>query len=58
MASLYAVAYNGTGPTGGDSLTTNLNVYYEVSHEIAPENQFNPIDVANNYSYRAEIWHG
>ena len=38
MASLYAVAYNGTEPTGGDSLTSNLNEYYEVSHEIASEN--------------------
>jgi len=38
MASLYAVAYNGTGPTGGDSLTSNLNEYYEVSHQTAPEN--------------------
>ena len=24
--------YNGTVPTGGDSLTQNLNVYYEVCH--------------------------
>lgn len=22
--------YNGTGPTGGDSLTENLNIWYEV----------------------------
>jgi ammonium transporter, Amt family len=26
------VPYNGTGPTGGDSLTENLNIWYEVSH--------------------------
>lgn len=38
MASLYAVAYNGTEPTGGDSLTSNLNKYYEVSHQTAPRN--------------------
>jgi len=25
------VAYNGTIPTGGDSLTENLNIWYEVS---------------------------
>lgn len=30
-SSLYAVEYDGTEPTGGDSLTTNLNQYYEVS---------------------------
>jgi hypothetical protein len=30
MASLYAIPYNGTEPTGGDSLTENLNQYYEV----------------------------
>jgi hypothetical protein len=24
------VAYNGTIPTGGDSLTENLNIYYKV----------------------------
>lgn len=23
--------YNGTGPTGGDSLTQDLNIWYEVS---------------------------
>lgn len=23
--------YNGTGPTGGDSLTEDLNIWYEVS---------------------------
>jgi Amt family ammonium transporter len=31
MSSLYAVPYNGTGATGGDSLTENLNIYYEVT---------------------------
>lgn len=29
MASLYAAPYNGTEPTGGDSLG-NLNIFYEV----------------------------
>lgn len=23
------IAYNGSGPTGGDSLTENLNIWYE-----------------------------
>jgi hypothetical protein len=26
-----AIPYNGTGMTGGDSLTEDLNVYYDVS---------------------------
>lgn len=26
----YGVAYNGTGATGGDSLTSDLNIYYNV----------------------------
>lgn len=26
------VPYNESSPTGGDSLTQNLNVHYEVSH--------------------------
>lgn len=26
------IPYNESSPTGGDSLTHNLNVYYEVSH--------------------------
>jgi hypothetical protein len=26
----YGVAYNGTGATGGDSLTEDLNIYYNV----------------------------
>jgi hypothetical protein len=30
-ASLYAVEYNGTEATGGNSLEVNLNQYYEVS---------------------------
>lgn len=30
-------AYNGSGPTGGDSLTEDLNIWYEVSHFIAAE---------------------
>jgi hypothetical protein len=30
-ASLYAVEYNGTEATGGNSLEINLNQYYEVS---------------------------
>ncbi len=25
------VPYNGTGPTGGNSLTDNLNIWYQVS---------------------------
>lgn len=25
------VPYNGSGPTGGDSLTEDLNIWYEVS---------------------------
>lgn len=36
MASLYAIPYNGTEPTGGDSLTTNLNEFYEVGHKPCP----------------------
>jgi hypothetical protein len=55
MTSLYAVAYNSTEPTGGDSLTSNLNQYYEVSHHSAPKNHSNPADVANRRYYRAEI---
>lgn len=27
-------SYNGSGPTGGDSLTEDLNIWYEVSHSI------------------------
>ncbi len=34
MTSLYAIPYNSTEPTGGDSLTENLNQYYE-SGDIA-----------------------
>jgi len=30
-----AAAYNGTGMTGGDSLTEDLNIYYDVSHVLA-----------------------
>ncbi len=26
------VPYNGTGPSGGDSLTENLNIWYEVGY--------------------------
>ena len=26
------VPYNGTGPSGGDSLTQNLNIWYEVGY--------------------------
>lgn len=26
--------YNGTGPTGGDSLTQNLNIWYEVRYFV------------------------
>lgn len=29
-SSLYAVPYDGTAADGGDSLTVNLNQYYEV----------------------------
>lgn len=31
MADIHALPYNGTTPTGGDSLIQDLNVYYEVS---------------------------
>ena len=34
--SLYAVPYDGTAPDGGDSLTVNLNQYYEVCAPPAP----------------------
>lgn len=27
------VPYNGSGPTGGNSLNDNLNIYYEVTKE-------------------------
>lgn len=27
-------SYNGSGPTGGDSLTEDLNIWYEVSHFV------------------------
>ena len=30
------VAYNGTTPTGGDSLKDNLNIYYEVRNQSKP----------------------
>ena len=30
------VAYNGTSPTGGDSLKNNLNIYYEVRNDSKP----------------------
>ena len=29
--ALTLIPYNGTGPNGGNSLTTDLNVYYKVS---------------------------
>lgn len=29
--------YNGTGPTGGDSLTQDLNIWYEVSCHTEPK---------------------
>lgn len=35
-SSLYAVPYNGTGADGGDSLTVNLNMYYEVCEHPIP----------------------
>jgi hypothetical protein len=28
------VPYNGTGPTGGNSLTENLNIWYEVCYRL------------------------
>jgi hypothetical protein len=34
-ASLYVEPYNGTIATGGDSLTEDLNVYYEVSRDYS-----------------------
>jgi hypothetical protein len=58
MASLYAMAYNGTEPTGGNSLTINLNQYYEASYHIALENYSNPMNATNSRHYRAEIWYG
>jgi hypothetical protein len=30
------VAYNGTTPTGGDSLKDNLNIFYEVRSHSRP----------------------
>jgi hypothetical protein len=30
------VPYNGTGPTGGDSLTQDLNIWYEVRSQNLP----------------------
>lgn len=35
-AYVVKVTYNGTGMDGGDSLTENLNIWYEVSC-LAPE---------------------
>jgi hypothetical protein len=58
MASLYAMAYNGTEPTGGNSLTSNLNQYYEVGYYIALENYLNSMGATNSRHYRVEIWHG
>jgi Amt family ammonium transporter len=40
------VPYNGTIPTGGDSLTDNLNIWYEVSQPTildSPRCMFHPI---------------
>lgn len=34
------VPYNGTGATGGDSLTENLNIWYEVSWPPVSEHQY------------------
>lgn len=33
---LYTTPYNGTSPTGGDSLTENLNIHYEVRNHSDP----------------------
>lgn len=41
--------YNGTGPTGGDSLTQDLNIWYEVSCLI-PSTSPHPRDSEH------EIW--
>lgn len=38
-AGLYVVEYNGTIDTGGDSLTEDLNIFYEVSNTT---NQLHP----------------
>ena len=35
------VPYNGTIATGGDSLTDNLNIFYEVSHFAGNERKAN-----------------
>lgn len=32
--SVYVVPYNGSGATGGDSLTEDLNIWYEVSRRL------------------------
>lgn len=29
---VHLIPYNGSGPTGGDSLTEDLNIWYEVRH--------------------------
>lgn len=37
--SAYPVAYNGTTSTGGDSLTEDLNIYYNVCVSMRDSSQ-------------------
>lgn len=34
LSYIIKIPYNGTGPTGGDSLTEDLNIWYEVSRSL------------------------
>lgn len=36
LSYIIKVPYNGSGPTGGDSLTEDLNIWYEVSRRDLP----------------------
>ena len=48
------IPYNGTIPTGGDSLQENLNIYYEV---ITFQRHLQSI-VTDKNVYSLGIWHG
>lgn len=43
------VAYNGTTDTGGNSMSQDLNVFYEVNHD-------NPVAVADNMLICCVVW--
>lgn len=42
---VHLVPYNGSGPTGGDSLTEDLNIWYEVGRgSIFSRTRLTPMD--------------